>query len=595
MFTFWSKLKMPARVLLAVVMFGILYGVLSLTGVIGLKTMESLIPTVANLGAAPSSHVDYSVEKLDFPGTVPSPKGNTVRGLIWFWNSQTGLMLANGGATTTVGSIMEKRGVRAILTRQDDAVQMRTELLAAAKDLKENGSTDKATYVHIMGDGAPAFIETANAQLAELGPEYKLIITGIIGKSAGEDAFMVKPEMVGNPQSLKGKVISGYITDGDWNIALKYAGDNQIKNNPDTRTYDPDAMNWIAANDYLDACVKYNTGYTEERIVVKNGKPTGEKITVSADGVVTWFPGDKNIAAGKGGLVRLVSTKEYGSQMPNTMVCIGKWARDNRTVVQNYLAACYEGADQVKVYPDALIRAGQISAAVYKESNGPEITKAFKGFVMKDKQGYEVAIGGSSVCNLADAMEWFGLDQNGSNIYAATYTTFADILKQQYPKLFPKYEDPSKIIDVSFVQNIAASQSNLITKAEKSSFTENTSITNTVSSANLSIEFASGSANFTSSATKTLEQLYRSTIVADNLYITIQGHTDNVGGDGINIPLSQRRAEAVRTWLQNKNATKYPSKRFSSVEGFGSTQPVADNSSELGKQKNRRVTIVLGN
>jgi outer membrane protein OmpA-like peptidoglycan-associated protein len=56
------------------------------------------------------------------------------------------------------------------------------------------------------------------------------------------------------------------------------------------------------------------------------------------------------------------------------------------------------------------------------------------------------------------------------------------------------------------------------------------------------------------------------------------------------MPLSEKRADAVKGYLLKKGLT---ANRVES-KGFGSSKPIADNNSEAGKSKNRRVEIVLG-
>ena len=71
--------------------------------------------------------------------------------------------------------------------------------------------------------------------------------------------------------------------------------------------------------------------------------------------------------------------------------------------------------------------------------------------------------------------------------------------------------------------------------------------------------------------------------------VQIQGHTDSTGSDAINNPLSEKRAQAVYNFLQSKGIA---GNRMTS-QGFGSTQPVADNSTAAGKAQNRRVEIYI--
>ena len=72
--------------------------------------------------------------------------------------------------------------------------------------------------------------------------------------------------------------------------------------------------------------------------------------------------------------------------------------------------------------------------------------------------------------------------------------------------------------------------------------------------------------------------------------IDITGHTDNKGKTEDNILLSLARAEAVKNYLINK-LPQHSDNTF--IAGKGQEQPVADNSTEWGRTKNRRVEIVL--
>jgi outer membrane protein OmpA-like peptidoglycan-associated protein len=72
------------------------------------------------------------------------------------------------------------------------------------------------------------------------------------------------------------------------------------------------------------------------------------------------------------------------------------------------------------------------------------------------------------------------------------------------------------------------------------------------------------------------------------LRLEIQGHTDNVGAPTANLTLSQQRAETVKPYLVDTHAIA--AARLTTA-GFGDTKPVADNSTEEGRAKNRRVEL----
>ena len=72
------------------------------------------------------------------------------------------------------------------------------------------------------------------------------------------------------------------------------------------------------------------------------------------------------------------------------------------------------------------------------------------------------------------------------------------------------------------------------------------------------------------------------------MVIEVRGHTDNAGDEKNNQLLSEERAKAVVDYLLSKKIDK---KRLF-YKGFGSTKPIASNSTQEGRQKNRRVEFV---
>jgi len=75
---------------------------------------------------------------------------------------------------------------------------------------------------------------------------------------------------------------------------------------------------------------------------------------------------------------------------------------------------------------------------------------------------------------------------------------------------------------------------------------------------------------------------------APGFKVTIEGHTDNTGKADANLKLSQARAEAVVKWLTEHLQT--PADRME-AKGYGDSKPIADNKTEKGRAKNRRVEI----
>jgi outer membrane protein OmpA-like peptidoglycan-associated protein len=73
------------------------------------------------------------------------------------------------------------------------------------------------------------------------------------------------------------------------------------------------------------------------------------------------------------------------------------------------------------------------------------------------------------------------------------------------------------------------------------------------------------------------------------LLLQVEGHTDSTGSDEFNQKLSEQRAEATRSFLIEQGLDE----GIITARGFGKTMPIADNSTAEGRQKNRRVEIIV--
>ena len=556
--------------------------------------MKALVPEKAVLPDVKDAMVQ-NVEPVSLPASTPANVRSTlIRGEIWEWNAQIGMIYANGGAATTKGSLMEKHGVNLLLIRQDDTGKMQEDLIACAREIS-NGATqcsNGANFVVIMGDGSGQFLAAINPQLKKLGPDFQAKVIGAAGYSRGEDAFMAPSEVKRDPQAAKGLLVEGVLRDGDWNIAQKWEGDNGIKNNPDEKTYDPDAVNWINASDYNVAAADYVAGKCDDRKVVKDGHLTGETKHVCVNAVVTWTPGDVTVAKGKGGLVKVVSSKQYRSQMPAVILGPKSFFERNRPAIEGLLAATFEGGDQVKAFDQVLHKASAISAKLYNDQDEAYWYKYYRGVTETDAQGLKVELGGSTVNNLADNLILYGLEPGTNDNFRSTYTVFANIATQQYPALFKDtpIPDVKDIEDKSFITGAQARMTSGGAESETPQYAANETGP-VVSKRSYSINFDTGKATFTPEGARTMQEL-KDSLAITALFIQVDGYTDNTGSEQVNQALSDARAAAVKEWLQKHAPRNFPASRFR-IAGHGSQNPVATNETAAGKAANRRVEITL--
>jgi len=101
------------------------------------------------------------------------------------------------------------------------------------------------------------------------------------------------------------------------------------------------------------------------------------------------------------------------------------------------------------------------------------------------------------------------------------------------------------------------------------------------------VYFDTGKSTLKSSSNKALNDLAEVLKLKSTMEVEIEGHTDDVGKEDENLKLSQERAEAVKKYIAAKGIAAI---RIS-AKGYGQTMPIADNSDEEGRAKNRRTSL----
>src|SRR5262249_28054927 len=102
------------------------------------------------------------------------------------------------------------------------------------------------------------------------------------------------------------------------------------------------------------------------------------------------------------------------------------------------------------------------------------------------------------------------------------------------------------------------------------------------------LHFAAGQSEITSELASLLATAKKTLEENPEWKIQVEGYTDNVGSKSSNEELSKRRAESVTNWLAEHGVD--PGRL--TAKGYGEAHPNADNSTEDGRGKNRRVELV---
>jgi outer membrane protein OmpA-like peptidoglycan-associated protein len=542
--------------------------------------------------------------KLAFPSSKPTSKPMPrVKFMGYLWNGVSGWSAAVGNNSpqtatlaTAEGSLMEKAGINLVLESNESFDAIQNSQLAALKEFHSgnNFPVNGAIGVWIMGDGAPYYISVIQKRIDDIygAGKYHAKVVAAAGLSYGEDRLIGPRAWKSDPQKLRGALVSTVVGDGDWVIVVNYAAQLGIPVNPDEKTYDPNAVNFVhaeggsiarAGQDFIASVKK---GYKVELAEIINGKRTGKTVQKAIDATSVWFPVDKQVFDAVGdGYVSLISTKEYNNQMPNTLIIIDEWAQKNSDLFEKMLVAMYTATNQIKQYDEWLRYATECNSKLFNMQNGDYWYRAFKGYSKAEGQ----EIGGTRVFNYADVQQYYGLNGTASR-YEPVYTQIAQYLEDLSPlgykneiKRTIPYEEA---VNLDYVQNISSQMFNQSGEAYETDYSSNRG--EIVTTGNFNITFRVGSDEMDAKGREVVKQIYNQLSFSSDLKVNIIGYTSSDGDDQMNMTLSEKRAKAVRQELI-RLGTK--SERFGEVYGRGEENLIRDSNGNENVVLSRRVEI----
>ena len=99
------------------------------------------------------------------------------------------------------------------------------------------------------------------------------------------------------------------------------------------------------------------------------------------------------------------------------------------------------------------------------------------------------------------------------------------------------------------------------------------------------VKFEFDSDRLTKAAEQILDHVADTLAAYPDVTVEVQGHTDSLGTDAYNLGLSERRANAVKTYLTGRGVSGARMR----PQGYGEAAPIADNGTPQGQEENRRV------
>jgi outer membrane protein OmpA-like peptidoglycan-associated protein/ABC-type amino acid transport substrate-binding protein len=286
------------------------------------------------------------------------------------------------------------------------------------------------------------------------------------------------------------------------------------------------------------------------------------------DAAVTWEPDLSAAVAAKGGAAHvMVSTTAASNIIADTLIARQEVVDKAPETLRDFVHGWFDGIDMMKADPNAAY--------------------AMVGKALKlDADTVSGMLSGLKLTPYADNAQFYGLTGGKAHFETLFDTAFVIWRKKG---LVTRPVSANDWVDVRFISALAASYAGQAVEEPKIVAQAPSPNDRAIVNKQIQIHFTPGSDVIMPGSYFVLDALGETMTSFGNTYLRIEGNTDSTGPSAVNLTLSERRALAVRSYVL-QNFPNIQAARFQTI-GRGAANPVADNTTETGRQLNRRTEI----
>jgi outer membrane protein OmpA-like peptidoglycan-associated protein len=286
------------------------------------------------------------------------------------------------------------------------------------------------------------------------------------------------------------------------------------------------------------------------------------------DAAVTWEPDLSGAVTARGNEAHVLVSTQAATNIIADTLCVRQEMIDKYPeTVRDFVHGWLDGIEMVKNDPNGSYEI---------------VAKALK----LDTDTVSGMLSGLKLTPYADNAQFYGLTGTKAHYDTLFDTAFVIWRKKG---LVTKSVDAKNWADTRFLQSIAASypsqkveEAPVVAKAPSEKDIP-------ILKQQIQIQFTPGSDEIMPGSYLLLDKLGETMTSFGSTILRIEGNTDSQGSPTGNLTLSEKRAQAVKNYIV-KNFSNIPPTRFQTI-GRGSTNPVAENATEAGRQQNRRTDI----